>query len=250
MDPGDGVSAPKASPTELSPIGATSCAGQAHALRLVPGDTHTPTHPTCPHTCRPRQVEAQRAEWDALHSRFAPHLPPGAASPEAWRWALSIVRSRSFAAPDLPLPLGRVAAAAAAAQAGVLAAGAAAGAAAAGGAEAVVLLAAAGAAALASNAAASAGGDGGGASPARRVMCPLIDLFNHSSTTGACCELDSWSGDFKVAAREAVAAGKEVRLRRAGSRRRRRRLSICWGIPLGRGQGLALARAVARIVTL
>ncbi|KAI8464603.1 MAG: hypothetical protein J3K34DRAFT_526039 [Monoraphidium minutum] len=149
------------------------------------------------------QVERQRQEWAALHGRLAPHLPPAAASWDDFLWAMSCVRSRSFGAPGLPLPLGRVAAAAAAGQAAVAAAAAAGGAAAAAGAEAAV---------AAAGAAAAAWALGRARDPAReaRVLCPLIDVFNHSSRTGSGCELDTWSGEFKVVTREAAAAGEEV----------------------------------------
>jgi hypothetical protein len=199
--------------------------------------------PPAPPSCPTLQVEAQRVEWEALHARLAPHLPPPVASLEEWLWALSCVRSRSFAAPELPLPLGRVAAGAAAAQAAVVAAGAAGGAAAAAGAEALVVAAAAGAAAWAARG--GGGGGGGGEGGGRRVLCPFIDLFNHDSSTSSCCELDSWSGDFKVAAREALAAGAEVtgRARAPWGSRASRAAPACADAP----RAAACARAIAAL---
>ncbi|GBF92150.1 hypothetical protein Rsub_04497 [Raphidocelis subcapitata] len=162
-----------------------------------------------------RAAGEQRREWEAWHARLGPHLPPACASRDDFFWAMSCVRSRSFEAPPLPLPLSRIAAAAAAAQAAVAAAAVGGGAGAAAGAEALVLAAAGGAAAWAASAARGGGGGGGGGGAdgsggGTRVMCPLIDIFNHSAATDSCCELDTWSGELRVYAREAVAAGAEV----------------------------------------
>jgi hypothetical protein len=149
------------------------------------------------------QVGAQRREWEAQHALLAPHLPPALASQEAFFWSLSCVRSRSFAAPDLPYPLGRIATTAAAVQPAVAAAAIGAGPGLAGGLEAAVFAAAVAAALVSNRQVADSSKD-------RQVMCPLIDIFNHSSGTESSCELDTWSGDFKVVAREPVAARQEV----------------------------------------
>ncbi|KAF8058076.1 hypothetical protein HT031_005736 [Scenedesmus sp. PABB004] len=54
---------------------------------------------------RARQVRAQRAEWDALGRQLAPYLRAAGLAPEQLTWALSVVRSRTFAAPFAAAPL-------------------------------------------------------------------------------------------------------------------------------------------------
>jgi hypothetical protein len=116
------------------------------------------------------QVQEQRAEWAALELKLKGHLDATGTSAEQLRWALSIVRSRAFAAPYVPVPLSvapkLLATATVASAAVTAAAGTAAGAG-------VIALGTAAAAGLYAWLMRSA------ATQEQHALCPLMDLFNH-----------------------------------------------------------------------
>jgi hypothetical protein len=127
-------------------------------------------------------VEAEQAEWSRCHGLLAPLLAGKGLSKADLDWALCCVSSRSFAGPYAGTPLrGRLAAAAA------LQAAAAVAALAAHSSTAAAALDVAGLAALAALAARDLQR---AASLQLHAMCPLIDLFNHSSGSASGCEFN------------------------------------------------------------
>jgi hypothetical protein len=81
------------------------------------------------------QVQQQRREWAELQQQVAPYLSQAGVGADQLKWALSVTRSRTFAAPYVSNPFG--------AQLGWLSRQA-------------------------------------GQQQQQHVLCPLLDLFNHS----------------------------------------------------------------------
>lgn len=126
-------------------------------------------------------MHEQQREWDDLFHKLQPWLQQQGAGQADWYRSLALARSRVFAAPfPGPLPLSALLKAAGALQAAVIAAGAAAaahGGAWAPAAGAVEVLGLAALAAAAAQITRTAG------EQQQYVMCPLIDLINHSSAS-------------------------------------------------------------------
>jgi hypothetical protein len=148
------------------------------------------------------QVAAEQAEWARCRTLLQPLLQARGLSPDDLSWALACVSSRSFAGPYTSTPIRTKIKAAAALQVAAAA---------------VFLFAhtTAGAAALdVAGLAALAALTAKDLQQAQEVqlhaMCPVIDLFNHSSGSGSGCEFDIFDDAFKVVAAQGTAPGQEL----------------------------------------
>lgn len=148
------------------------------------------------------QVAAEQAEWARCRTLLQPLLRAKGLSPDDVSWALACVSSRSFAGPYTSTPIRTKLTAAAVLQVAAAA---------------VFLLAhtTAGAAALdVAGLAALAALTAKDLQQAQEVqlhaMCPVIDLFNHSSSSGSGCEFDIFEDAFKVVAAQGTAPGQEL----------------------------------------
>lgn len=134
------------------------------------------------------QVQQQQQAWTQLEQQLQPHLSAAGLTADQFTWALSLARSRAFAAPYAPAPLSTAPKVALATQIIAAAAYLAVGQAAAVTAELLGVSAAAGVWYWLSQQAQT---------QQQHALCPLLDMFNHSGTeqvglrylhrTGHCC---------------------------------------------------------------
>ena len=117
------------------------------------------------------QVQQQQKEWAGLAQQLQPALSAARITPQQLLWALSVTRSRAFAAPYATAPLSLAPKALAAAQVVAAAAWLAAGPAAAVGVELLGVAAAAGAWFTLQQQLQS--------QQQQHAICPLLDFFNH-----------------------------------------------------------------------
>ncbi|PNH07639.1 hypothetical protein TSOC_005889, partial [Tetrabaena socialis] len=174
-----------------------------------------------------QQVVDEQQEWDRLYDRLSPHLARRRLCRADLLWALSCVRSRTFAGPHFPTPpaaklaAGVAAAVAVAAAAAALGGGFAAVAQGGGGDAAVAvavlqpLLAGLGVPA-AWQAAEARRAQSGEAGTVLYAVCPFIDMFNHSSRAQSECVFSAWRSEFRVAAAEGQRRGQQVLLNYGG----------------------------------
>ena len=118
------------------------------------------------------QVRQQQKEWQDWCTQLSATLKPAGIPQSSFLSALSIIRSRTFAAPYIPWPLSAFVPIAAALQVIAAAAGVAVGVGAAVGVE---LVGVAGLAAAASSSVKKAQEE------EQHALCPLVDMFNHDS---------------------------------------------------------------------
>lgn len=123
------------------------------------------------HHCCYLQVQQQRQQWAGLAQQLQPALSAARITQQQLLWALSVTRSRAFAAPYAAAPLSLAPKALAAAQVVAAAAWLAAGPAAAAGVELLGVAAAAGAWFTLQQQLQS--------QQQQHAICPLLDFFNH-----------------------------------------------------------------------
>jgi hypothetical protein len=139
----------------------------------VSGNHHSITNlllPSCCLQCCYMQVKQQQAEWSGLAQQLQPFLSAAGLTQQQLLWALSVTRSRAFAAPYAAAPLSLAPKAFASAQVVAAVAWLAAGPAAAVGVEVLGAAAAAGAWFTLQQQLQS---------QQQHAICPLLDFFNH-----------------------------------------------------------------------
>ena len=148
---------------------------------------------------RAGQVLEEQQEWGRLAATLRPHLARRSLGPDDLAWALSCVRSRTFAGPHFPTPPPLKLAAGAAAAAAVAAAEAALGLG--GGAAALAPAALVGLGLPAAWQAAEAKQAASGApGTVLYSVCPFIDMFNHDSRAQSECVFAPWKNQFRIMA--------------------------------------------------
>uniref|UniRef100_A0A383VDZ6 SET domain-containing protein n=1 Tax=Tetradesmus obliquus TaxID=3088 RepID=A0A383VDZ6_TETOB len=148
------------------------------------------------------QVQQQRQQWAGLAQQLQPALSAARITQQQLLWALSVTRSRAFAAPYAAAPLSLAPKALAAAQVVAAAAWLAAGPAAAAGVELLGVAAAAGAWFTLQQQLQS--------QQQQHAICPLLDFFNHDGREQSECELDVWSNAFRVVSTQQWRQGQQV----------------------------------------
>eukprot|EP00878_Enallax_costatus_P019938 GHUV01021053.1.p1 GENE.GHUV01021053.1~~GHUV01021053.1.p1 ORF type:complete len:380 (+),score=103.11 GHUV01021053.1:21-1160(+) len=148
-----------------------------------------------------KQVQQQQEEWAQLARQLHPHLSAAGISTDQFFWALSLARSRAFAAPYTPAPLSVAPKAALAAQVAAAVSYLASGAATAAVVEVLGLSAAGGVWLWLTQQSQT---------QQQHALCPLLDMFNHSGQEQSECELDVWSDSFRIVASRPWRAGQQV----------------------------------------
>ncbi|KAG2447185.1 hypothetical protein HYH02_007928 [Chlamydomonas schloesseri] len=155
------------------------------------------------------QVVEEQQEWGRLAATLRPHLARRGLGSDDLAWALSCVRSRTFAGPHFPTPPPLKLSAGAAAAAAVAAAEAALGLGGSAAAFAPAALVGLGLPA-AWQAAESKQAEAGAPGTVLYSVCPFIDMFNHDSRSQSECVFAPWKNQFRVVAGGAVRRGGQL----------------------------------------